>query len=168
MPLIIFILAIAFFSIHLVTANKRMSTEHKMELLVAYLFFFLVGIQSLLSSIAHLFYPDLTAQIIGWEISSFQFEIGMANLSFAVLGILAIWFRKGFWLALIISYTIWLLGSTVGHVQEIMKTGRGNINVYFYSDLIAPFVLILVFFFYIKSIKQSVSLKGKWNHFINR
>lgn len=167
MPLIIFVLAIAFFSIHLVMANKRMSTEHKMELFMRYLFFFLVGLQSLFSSIAHLFYPDQTAQIIGWETSPFQFEIGMINLSFAVLGILAIWLRKGFWIALIVGYTIWLWGAGIGHIEDLMKTGRGNISVYFYSDLIAPFVLILTFLFYIQSIKGVVSWKGKWNHFIN-
>ncbi|PIS00475.1 MAG: hypothetical protein COT84_07355 [Chlamydiae bacterium CG10_big_fil_rev_8_21_14_0_10_35_9] len=171
MPLIIFILAIAFFSIHLVVLKKKISPRYKMELLMAYLFFFLVGIQSLFSAVAHLFYPEETAKIIGWPPGGpFQFEVGIANLSFAVLGVLSIWFRKRFWIAVIVGYTIWLWGDAIGHIMQIIRIedyAEGNAGVYFYSDIIAPFVLILSYFSYVGSVNEAKSWKRKWKHLMN-
>lgn len=171
MPLIVFILAIAFFSIHLVTLKKRVSAEQKMELLMAYLFFFLVGILSFFGFTAHFFYPDQTAKLIGWAPGSpFQFEVAMANLSYAILGILAIWLRKRFWVAIIIGYTVWLWGDALGHINQMVKVqdyATGNAGVYFYSDVIIPFVLLISYLSYIKSVNEAKTWKGKWNRIMN-
>ena len=75
------------------------------EVLLGFVLLFNMGITSLLAAYAHLFMGPLIAEQIGWLPGSpFQFEIGMANLSYGILGVLAFWFRGRFWDAAIIGW----------------------------------------------------------------
>ena len=48
---------------------------------------YLVGIQGFIYAGGHLFFPDPIAESIGWPKGNpFQWEVGLANLSYGVLG----------------------------------------------------------------------------------
>ncbi len=104
----------------------------------------------LLGAYAHVFMADETARSIGWAPGSlFQFEIGMANLAFGVLGVLSYWIRGRFWDASIIGWCVLFLGCFIGHVINYYaenNTAPYNIGPYiWFYDLILPIIILGLF-----------------------
>lgn len=138
-----------------ITYKKEWYYPKSIETFLAYILFFNMGLMGLLGAYAHVFLGPETAKSIGWEPGSpFQFEIGMANLSFGVLGILSFWIRDRFWDACIIGWSVLFLGCFVGHVINYYTTHNTapyNIGPYiWFYDLFLP-LLVLTLFFYLKS-----------------
>lgn len=143
---LLFICAVTFTICHL-SYKKEWLYPKSVETFLSYILFFNMGIMGLLGAYAHVFMGPETARSIGWEPGSpFQFEVGMANLAFGVLGILCYWFRNQFWDASIIGWGVLFLGCFVGHVINYYtenNTAPYNIGPYiWFYDLILP---ILVF-----------------------
>jgi len=102
-----------------------------------------VGIEGLLGAGAHLFDGPATAEEIGYTRGNggFQFENAMGDLSIAVTAIMCLWFRGGFWLAVITVLSIQYLGDAVGHFYYWIaedNTKPGNIGPPLWLDLILP------------------------------
>jgi hypothetical protein len=49
----------------------------------------LIGVEGRLIGFGHLVSPDRIADFIGWKNNPFQFEVGLASVSYGVLGVLA-------------------------------------------------------------------------------
>lgn len=146
MPIIFLILALVIFLLHWIYQKNR--PRKTVELLLIYIMVFCLGFTGVVSFLAHVFYPNETAELIGWAPGSpFQFEVGVADLAFGTLAILTFWLRKSFLFAAILGNTIWLWGDAVGHIRNMIQTGNfapGNAGVYFVADITIPlFVLIL-------------------------
>lgn len=128
------------------------------EIFLGYVLLFNIGIMSLLAAYAHVFMGPEIAKLIGWQAGSpFQFEMGMANLSYGVLGMLAFWIRGRFWDAVIIGWSVLLLGCFVGHVMDYYandNTAPYNIggHIWFY-DLFLP-ILVLTTLNYLRMHKN--------------
>jgi hypothetical protein len=108
----------------------------------------LVGVAGFVFAGGHLFYPETTAEMIGWPTSPFQWEIGLANLGIGVLGAMATSFDRDFWLATIVAFSIYYLGAAVGHVREMITSKNfapGNAGYAFWFDVLAPAVLIALY-----------------------
>jgi len=58
-----------------------------------------VGLMGVLTAYAHVFRSAQTSASIGWLPSPFEYEVGMADLTVGVLGILCLWLKGNFWLA---------------------------------------------------------------------
>ena len=147
---ILFILAIIFTIGHLTYKRKWHSTK-SVEILLSYILFFNMGIMGLLGAFAHVFMGPETAASIGWESGSpFQFEVGMANLAFGVLGILSYWFRGSFWDASIIGWSVLFLGCFVGHVIDYYVDNNMapyNIGPYiWFYDLLLPILVLTLLY----------------------
>lgn len=146
----LFLFAIIFTICHLFY-KKGWYPRKIIETLLSYILLFNMGIMGLLGAYAHVFMGAETAKSIGWEPGSpFQFEIGMANLAFGVLGILCFWFRDSFWEASIIGWSVLFFGCFVGHVINYYAEDNAapyNIGPYiWFYDLILPiFVLLLLY-----------------------
>ncbi len=147
MPIILALLAIIGFLIHLYFTKHERSKKYTIELLLSYFLLFILGINGIISSIALMFFPSSTASLMGLENGSFfQFEVGIANLSFGVLGILCIYIRmKHFWLSTIIGASIFLWGNAIGLIREMISSKTfvsGILSSYFYHDIFFPLILI--------------------------
>ena len=70
----------------------------------------LVGVFGIIVGTGHLFMPGPIAASIGWPTSRFQWEVGLADLSYGVAGVMATSFDRGFWLATIVVFSIFMLG----------------------------------------------------------
>jgi len=130
-------LAIFCFLIH--WAIRRKDGAH---LLLLYLVFFCFGLYGIIDFIVDVFYPTSIAQLLRWPTGSpFQFESGIANLSFGILGLLSIKFRGGFLLATLIGNTIWFWGDTVGHLIR----SHGGMDLFSWADVIIPILIWVVY-----------------------
>lgn len=144
--LFLFALALIFATVQL-SKNREWGTAVVTERYLSYFLLFSIGCGSLLGAVGHLFMgPEIAAQI-GWPAGSpFQFEIGMANLAFAVLGILSFWIRGHFWTATIIGWAVFVLGCFAGHLIDYVQTG--NISPYnmglfiWLYDLVLPILFL--------------------------
>lgn len=112
----------------------------------------LVGVQGLLIGSGHLFTPDRVAESIGWPKGNpFQFEVGLASVSYGVLGVLAPWRGKEWWLATIVAYSIFYLGAAAGHVREFVVRGNrspGNAGAVLVLDVGVPLLLVVLYALY--------------------
>lgn len=114
--IILFICAVIMTVCHL-TYRKEWQEPKITESFLAYILFFNMGIMGFLAAYGHVFMGKEIAQSIGWEPGSpFQFEVGMANLAFGVLGVLAYFYRGAFWDASIIGWSVLFIGCFIGHV----------------------------------------------------
>ena len=79
-----------------------------------------VGVTGICTFVMHVFFPATSAREIGWAVSPFQYEVGVADLTVGVLGVLAFWGDFGFQVAAVVAATIWLWGDAVGHVRQMI------------------------------------------------
>ncbi|MCD0451685.1 hypothetical protein LO762_21160 [Actinocorallia sp. API 0066] len=104
-----------------------------------------VGVGGLLGAGAHLFDGPATAELIGYTRGDggFQFENAMGDLAIGVAGVLCVWFRGHFWLAVVIIMSIQYLGDAGGHLYYWLAEGNtrpGNIGPPLWLDFIEPIV----------------------------
>jgi hypothetical protein len=108
----------------------------------------LVGVNGIVLGSGHIFMPGPTAAAIGWPTSRFQWEVGLAGLSCGVAGVMAPSFDRGFWLATIVVFSIFMLGAAVGHVRSMVAEHNfapGNAGYIFWHDIAAPILLIVLY-----------------------
>lgn len=116
------------------------------EELFRWVSFWGVGVVGLYTFAGHVFAPAQVAANIGWPTSPFQYEVGMADLTVGVLGILA--FRRdfGFRWATTVAAICWLGGDAIGHLRQIVMTNNyapGNAGPWLWSDILAPLTLLV-------------------------
>jgi hypothetical protein len=108
----------------------------------------LIGVSGFIFASGHLFMPAPVAESIGWATSPFQWEVGLANLAYGVLGVTASSFDRDYTLAAIIVFAIFLLGAAVGHVRSMIRdhnVSPGNAGYIFWFDVLAPVLLIVLY-----------------------
>ncbi len=108
-----------------------------------------IGVSGLWAGITHVFFPQMAAKYIGWEVSPFQYEVGMADLAIGITACLAFWRAWEFRAAAICAASIFLLGDAVGHVRQMVSAGNfapGNAGVPFYMDIFAPALAVALLF----------------------
>jgi hypothetical protein len=104
-----------------------------------------IGLTGLWAGVFHVFFPATAAALIGWQVSPFQFEVGMADLALGTTACLSFWRDLSFKGAAVCAASIFLLGDAVGHVRQMRIAGNfapGNAGVPFYMDIICPVLAI--------------------------
>ncbi len=106
-----------------------------------------IGVTGLWAAVFHLFFPQIAAADIGWEVSPFQFEVGLADLAIGATAFVSFWRSLDFKAAAVMASSISLLGDAVGHVKQMIVAGNfasGNAGVPFYSDIAFPVLAIIL------------------------
>src|SRR5271168_5457098 len=133
-------------SIHLACSPRRRSSGAAMAgTCLIYLLFIYVGLMGLLTAYAHVFRSAQTSASIGWAPSPFDYEVGMADLTVGVLGVLCLWLRGNFWLATAIANAVWLLGDAVGHIRQMVlynDHAANNSGIFLGAEIITPLVIL--------------------------
>lgn len=135
----------ALFDIALVVAAICRGHDSAAERFLSWMLLLPIGLTGIWAGVFHVFFPTLAAKLIGWEVSPFQFEVGMADLAIGVTACLAFWRSIGFKAAAVCATSIFLLGDAVGHVHQMMAAGNfapGNAGVPFFMDVIGPVLSI--------------------------
>jgi uncharacterized membrane protein len=133
-------------SIHLAVSPASRSTKAAIaRTYLLYLLFIYVGLMGLLTAYGHVFRPIQTSASIGWSTSPYEYEVGMADLTTGVLGILCLWLRGNFWLATAIANAVWLLGDAIGHIRQITLNNNhaaNNSGIFLIAELITPTLIL--------------------------
>ena len=138
LPALLLVLALAL-------AAARRGPGGTAERYLAWLLLLPIGVTGLWAALFHLFFPTTAAEMIGWQTSPFQFEVGMADLAIGVTAVLSFWRDLSFKAAAVCAASIFLLGDAVGHVHQMLAAGNfapGNAGVPFFMDVICPVLAI--------------------------
>ena len=132
-------------AVHILLDRQANTTTQRIEIALMYLLAISVGANGIGGAFGHLFLSDLVAEGIGWPTGSpFQLEMGFANLTIGILGVVAISRHGGFRTATILATTIIGVGATLVHLQDIAAHGNlspGN-TIQNISNLLDPVLLI--------------------------
>jgi len=135
-------------TIHIVcSAKRRSSTVSIAATYLIYLLVIYVGVMGVFTAWAHVFQPMRTSASIGWATSPYEYEVGMADLTVGVLGVLCLRFRGNFWLATAIANAVWLLGDAIGHIREMTLHGnhaRNNSGVFLGCEIAVPVIILIL------------------------
>jgi hypothetical protein len=123
-------------------ARGRLRT---IEVYLIYLFLVGVAAGGLSGFFGHVLTADTVAESIGWpKDNPFQQEMGFANLTLGVLGLIAAARRDGFREATVIAVSIMGVGATVVHAVDML--GEGNLapgnSIQNVGNLLKPALLI--------------------------
>jgi hypothetical protein len=138
LPALLFILA-------LMVAAARPRHGPVAERFLSWILLLPIGITGLWAGVFHVFFPAMAAKLIGWEVSPFQLEVGMADLAIGATACIAFWRDLSFKAAAVSAAAIFLLGDAVGHVRQMLIAGNfapGNAGVPFYMDIICPVLAV--------------------------
>ncbi|KIC76695.1 hypothetical protein DB41_EY00060 [Neochlamydia sp. TUME1] len=148
---ILFGMALVFTLIH----KTLVKQAEPREILLSYLLFFNIGIMGLIAFSGHIFKSDQIAALIGWPPGSpFQLEVGVADLAFGVLGILSLYFRGLFWVATVVSSSIFLMGNFCIHMDSYLDHNKAPYNsgiLVWFGNLVIPICLLMLLRSYLKN-----------------
>ena len=104
-----------------------------------------VGFTGIFTATTHIAFPERSAAEIGWAPSPFQYEVGVADLTVGVLGLLAFRASYGFRLATTIAVVCWFGGDAIGHIRQMIVADNfapGNAGSWFWTDVLLPILLV--------------------------
>lgn len=138
--------------LHLFLSKTPKTINRILEVFLLWIFLIMIGFGSLWAFIGHVFFANMVAANIGWPAGNpFQFEVGITNLAFGILGILCLKFRDNFWTATVIAVSIFYLGDAYQHIIQIIQFNNhspGNAGSALYLDIIMPVMLIILLIAY--------------------
>ena len=151
--LIVAVLSVVLPLIHLGFSRRPRTRGRVIHLLLLYALVLDVGVIGLaLGFIPHVFFPDQAAHLIGWPPGSpFQFEVGIHDGAWGLLGILCLWIGGAFWLATGLGWSFFMLGATYGHLHQTLREGNYapyNFLTIFSDGLIGVWLLVLLYLYY--------------------
>lgn len=117
--------------------------------LLGWLLLLSLGAQGVYTFVIHVFFPSWSAENIGWAVSPFQYEVGIADLTVGVLGLIAFWSNFSFRVAASIAGIVWYGGDAIGHVRQMIVADNyapGNAGSWFWTDVLVPILLIVCLF----------------------
>ena len=87
-----------------------------------------IGIAYTWAGFFHIFFPHIAASSIGWQVSPFQFEIGVADASIGIVAIISFWRSLNFRGAVVGYISLFSIGVAIGHFREAIFAGNTSTN----------------------------------------
>jgi uncharacterized membrane protein YphA (DoxX/SURF4 family) len=110
---------------HAWTEGATGDARRLVDLVLLYLLVLGVGVGSFYGFTGHFFMSDSVAASVGWATGSpFQRELAFYHLGFGISGLLALWLRDGFWLAIGLTSSIFLYGAGWVHLTDFLVHGN--------------------------------------------
>jgi hypothetical protein len=149
---VMLLLSLAVPLVHLALTHGPWTRRNVLRIFLIYAFIFDVGaVGFLFGFVPHVFFADQAAEMIGWPKGSmFQFEVGLHDGAWGILGFLCVFFGGGFWLATALGWSFFMFGAAYGHVLEIVR--HGNFAPYNFfpaiTDTLIPIYLLALLYAY--------------------
>ncbi|MCA0345937.1 MAG: hypothetical protein LCH31_02620 [Actinobacteria bacterium] len=110
--------------------------------------FYMVGWSGIGAGIAHIFFGQKISRTIGFAHNPYEFEVGAANLALGIVGLIAINHSQEFWLAAILTSSIFRVVCGIGHIREMMINRNFAINntAILFVNFVVPAFLIFAYY----------------------
>jgi hypothetical protein len=111
--------------------------------LLDYVFLLCVGIRFMWAFLVLCFMPEKLANMVGRQVSHFQYELGMMALALGVLGILCFVYPS-LRLATAVAVIIYGLGQAYGYVLEMARNqGKNSAGVVAFAGVLISLTLLV-------------------------
>jgi hypothetical protein len=87
-----------------------------------------VGIAYTWAGFFHIVFPHIAASSIGWQVSPFQFEIGVADASIGIVAIVSFWRSLDFKGPVVGYLSLFSIGVAFGHFRDAIYAGNTATN----------------------------------------
>jgi hypothetical protein len=134
--------AILFLAAFVLAAITRSPTYFPMRLLGWLILS--VGIAYTWAGFFHIAFPRMAASSIGWTVSPFQFEIGVADTSIGIVAIVSFWRSLDFKGPVVGYLSLFSIGVAYGHFREAIYAGdvsKNNFGILLVITLIHAILL---------------------------
>ncbi|UXR65933.1 hypothetical protein EZJ49_06695 [Bdellovibrio bacteriovorus] len=121
------------------------TTKRTAEDYLKWLLLLSVGVDGVWVGLFHIFLPQVAAGFIGWQVSPFQYEVGVSDFALGVIGIMAFRRPLPFKAAVVTFASLFFVGAAIGHVREIVEAGNfspGNGGLLLVITIIRPVLMI--------------------------
>ncbi len=136
-----------FFVAAIVVATASRTNPRTAERYLSWILLLSVGGEALWGGLFHVLAPQTAAAFIHWQVSPFQFEMGMADIALGIVGILSFWRSLDFKAAVVVYTSVLFVGLAYGHIHQIVNTGNfapGNAGALLGLTIIKPPLLIFL------------------------
>lgn len=132
------------FAAALIIASVRNTPASTAERFLAWLLLLPVGIDMIWAGSFHLIFPETAARFIGWQVSPFQFEVGVADFAMGIVAVAS--FRRSleFKSAVTVYCVLFYIGVAIGHVHQAQIAGNfsaGNFGALLLITVVKVFLL---------------------------
>ena len=96
----------------------------------------------------HIAFPQIAAASIGWQVSPFQFEIGVADVSIGIVAIISFWRGLHFKAPIVGYFSLFSIGVAYGHVRQAIYEGdfsKNNFGILLLITLILAALLPVLY-----------------------
>lgn len=99
------------------------------------------------AGISHIFFGDKISKSIGFEKSPYELEVGFADLSFGIVGLLAASYSTDYWLAIILVSSLYRIGCGFGHIKQIVQSHNFAVNntAILFLNFVVPGALLVMY-----------------------
>jgi hypothetical protein len=133
------------FGLALIAATLHRGRGQAAERYLSWLLLLSIGGECLWAGLPLIFIPKLAASYVGWQVSPYQFEIGVADVALGVVAILSFWKSLDFKAAVVIFIAVFFGGLAIGHIRQIITTGDfspGNGGTLLILTIAEPLLLV--------------------------
>jgi hypothetical protein len=117
LPAILFVLAFVIATVHKGIPGTA-------ERYLSWFLLLAVGVELTWAGFFHVAFPETAASYIGWQVSPFQFEIGVADLAAGLVAIASFWRSLEFKSAIVAYVVLFYIGVAIGHVHQAQIAGN--------------------------------------------
>lgn len=133
--------------------GKLQDETEALRTLLTYLLVLGIGVSSWWGFVGHYFMSDSVAASVGWATGSpFQLELAFYHLGFGIVGLMCLWFRDDFWVAVLVPLCVFAFGAASIHIAEYVRhrnTAPGNWGfAMFFGDVIIPAAMLTILWRY--------------------
>jgi uncharacterized membrane protein YqaE (UPF0057 family) len=123
---VLVLLALVVPPLHLMLTKGPWTRRNVLRVFLIYAFVFDVGcVGFVFGFVPHVFFADQAAKMIGWPAGNpFQFEVGLHDGGWGMLGFLCVAVGGGFWLATALGWSFFMFGAAFGHIRDIAVAGN--------------------------------------------
>lgn len=103
-----------------------------------------VGVEMLWAGLTHVLFPETAARFIGWQVSPFQFEVGVGEIAMGITAVASFWCGLAFKAAAICYAVLFYAGVAIGHVHQAVSADNlapGNFGALLLETVIKVVVL---------------------------
>lgn len=104
-----------------------------------------IGADCLWAGLYHVLAPHTAAAFIGWQVSPFQFEIGVADIAIGLVAMVSFWRSLDFKAAVVGYAVVFYAGVVYGHIHEAITANNfapGNVGILLALSIVRPVVVV--------------------------
>lgn len=90
---------------------------------LAWILLLAVGVDGVWAGLFHVFFPNIASAQIGWQPSPYEFEVGVADMAYGIIAIIAFWRSLPFQQAIASFAVLYYVGVSIGHFVQAFSAG---------------------------------------------